>query len=146
MTTTKTLKTHPSESHLADYLSGSLPETERRDVESHLAGCNDCLSSVISADEAVESFNKSFGKKSGGWQFMKKINIYLALAMIAFVFSFITPRYFIQLLVATLILGIKWIVDSKTTKMLVMIYEAWKHGGEKGASKIFETFDSKKRF
>jgi hypothetical protein len=40
--------------------------------------------------------------------------------------------------VATLLLGIKWIVDAKSTKMLVMIYEAWKHGGEKEASRVLE--------
>ena len=75
---------------------------------------------------------------------MKKINIYLILAIAAFTLSFITGRYFLQLLVATLLLGAKWITDSKTTKMLVMIHEAWKKGGEHEASEVIKRFDSNK--
>lgn len=73
---------------------------------------------------------------------MKKINLYLVLACAAFLLSFITPRYFIQSLVATLILGIKWVVDSKTTRMLIMIQEAWKKGGERDVSRIMHTLDT----
>jgi hypothetical protein len=69
---------------------------------------------------------------------MKRLNIYLALAIISFILSFAVPRYFVQLLVATLLLGVKWVADSKSAKMLVMIYEAWKHGGEKEASRVLE--------
>ena len=70
---------------------------------------------------------------------MKKINPYLALAIVFFLFSFITPRFFIQSLVATLVFGIKWVADSRSAKMLVMIYDAWKNGGEKEASRILSS-------
>jgi hypothetical protein len=33
----------------------------------------------------------------------------------------------------------KWVADSKSTRMLVMIYEAWKRDGARGASDALET-------
>lgn len=139
------IETHPTETELADFLSRSLSGEERRRLEDHIAGCSDCLDRLVSAYESVEGFKKASAKKG---RFMNKINIYLVLAILSFILSFAVPRYFLQFLVATLLLGIKWVADSKSTKMLVMIYEAWKKGGEKEASRILETLDSppKKRF
>ena len=132
--------THPTENDLAGYLAGSLPQARRREVEGHIARCDECLCAVVSAHESVgplkpgrkRSLKEKIAKAA------KRFNIYLALAAVSFALSFIVPRYFIQLLVATLLFGIKWIVDAKTTRMLVMIYDAWKHGGEKEASKVLE--------
>ena len=132
------IKTHPTENNIADYLARSLPAAARERIEEHLAGCDECLAAMVSAYESVgKSGNKnSLMRKIRA--IMKKLNIYLILATLSFALSFVTPRHFIQLLVATLLLGIKWIVDAKSTKMLVMIYEAWKHGGEKEASRVLE--------
>lgn len=130
------IRAHPKESELADYLSGALTGEGRRSVEDHIACCNDCLDSVVSAHESVETFKK---RKAGG--IMKKINIYLVLAVISFVLSFAVPQYFAQFLTATLLLGIKWVADAKSTKMLIMIYKAWKAGGEKEASRILSILD-----
>lgn len=132
-------KTHPDERELADFMAGCLPADARVRLEGHIAGCSKCLTKMVSAHEAVGTFRKR--KITGKGAIMKKFNIYLILAGLAFILSFITPRYFIQLLVATLLLGIKWIVDSKSTKMLVMIYEAWKNGGEREASRMLERLD-----
>ena len=146
MTDTKIKTSHPPETALADFLSGAMPDVERKLLESHIASCAECLANIVSAHESVEGFR---AKRTGGKNnLMKKINIYLVLAIISFAFSFIAPRYFIQFLVATLLFGIKWIVDAKSTKMLVMIYEAWKNGGEKEASRVMQTLDleKKKRF
>ncbi|MFA5255328.1 MAG: hypothetical protein WC419_01350, partial [Candidatus Omnitrophota bacterium] len=55
--------------------------------------------------------------------------------------SFVFQRFFLQFLTATLLLGVKWITDAKSTKMLIMIYEAWKKGGEKEASRILSVLD-----
>jgi hypothetical protein len=138
---------HPTEEELAAYLGDSLPKHERQGCVEHLASCADCLVKAVSAYETVKVFEKDRPKKRKV-NIMKKINIYMVLASISFVLSFLTPRYFLQLLVATLVLGTKWISDSKSTKMLVMIYEAWKRDGEKGASRILETLDkrTKNRF
>jgi hypothetical protein len=129
--------THPTESELADYLSRASTREERNKVEDHIACCNDCLENVVSAHESVRVFKK--GKSSA----MKKINIYLILAITSFILSFTIPQYFAQFLTATLLLGIKWIADAKSTKMLIMIYEAWKNGGEKEASRILSSLDKK---
>lgn len=143
MTETKIeTKIHPAEAELAGFLSGSLPAKEKERLERHIASCDECLERIVSAKESVELYRKKIFKK-GGFDIMNKINPYLILAAISFLLSFAMPHYFLQFLVATLLLGIKWVVDSKSTKMLVMIYEAWKNGGEKEASRILETFDSK---
>jgi hypothetical protein len=136
------IEAHPLDIELADYLSGHLSKDLRRTVETHLGACDDCLQAVISAREAVAEFNKYKPLKNRKDTVMKKLNIYLTLTIISFTLSFITPRFFIQLLVATLLLGMKWVVDSKTTKMLVMIHEAWKRDGGEGASRILETVAS----
>lgn len=138
--------THPTESRLADYLGGGLTARERERLTDHIGSCADCLAKVVAAHEAVASECGEGGKHTEGKpESMKKPNFYLIGSIVAFTLSFLMPRHFIQLLVATLVLGMKWIVDSKSTKMLVMIYEAWKKGGEKEASKILETFDAKTR-
>jgi hypothetical protein len=72
---------------------------------------------------------------------MKKINVYLILAIVSFILSFVFWDFFLQFLTATILLGIKWIADAKSTKMLVMIYEAWKKGGEKESSRILSILD-----
>jgi len=139
------LKQHPAEIELADFLSGSLPAGKRREVEGHIASCDECLAKVVSAYEAVGMSGNNEKPMKGKHGFMKKINIYLILAIISFLLSFLTPRYFIQSLVATLILGIKWVVDSKTTRMLIMIHEAWKKGGERDVSRLLQDIDSESR-
>ncbi len=133
------ISSHPTENDIAGYLARSLPAAGIRQVEEHIAGCDECLAAMVSAYESAGGpGNKSSLKKKFG-KYMKKLNIYLILAVLSFALSFITPRHFIQMLVATLLLGAKWIVDAKSTKMLVMIYEAWKHGGEKEASQVLES-------
>jgi hypothetical protein len=141
--TTIDLNSHPAEADIADYLSRALPAAAMERLEGHLAGCDECLAAMVSAYEAAgKRGNKnSLIKKLRA--IMKKFNIYLILAILSFALSFFMPRHFIQLLVATLLLGIKWIVDAKSTKMLVMIYEAWKHGGEKEASRVLERVGQK---
>lgn len=134
---------HPADVELADFLTNSLSAKEAEGLTKHLASCNKCLEKAVSAYESVKLFRKGMAAKKRKDSFMKKINIYLALAIISFLLSFMMPRYFLQLLVATLVLGIKWIADSKSTKMLIMIYEAWQRGGEKEASRILETMDPK---
>ena len=128
-------KTHPTEVELADYLSKSLSGKEREKVEAHIAGCDECLDKVASAYNSVKSLKK---RKAN---IMKRINIYLILAVISFVLSFAFRQYFLQFLTATLLLGIKWVVDSKSTKMLIMIHEAWKKGGAEEASRVIKNID-----
>jgi hypothetical protein len=140
MTHVKTdARIHPTEAELADYLGHSLTGAEKERLEEHIAACGECLDRIVSAHESVEEFRKKGGPSEGKGGLMKRINVYLLLAITSFVLSFAMPRYFLQFLVATLLLGIKCIVDAKSTRMLIMIHEAWRKGGEKEASRILNT-------
>jgi len=126
---------HPNETALAGFLDASLPEAKRRRVETHLASCDECLAAVVSADEAVEKFRKNLKGKNRR-NFFKMTNIYLIIAVVSFAISFAIPRFFIQSLVATLLFGMKWIADSRSTKTLVMVHDAWKRGADKEVSRL----------
>ena len=135
---------HPNANSLAGYLDKTISAEERRTVESHIASCGECLKAITAAHETISSFKNDKKKNSRRRRIIKKINPYLALAIAFFLFSFITPRFFIQSLVATLVFGIKWVADSRSTKMLVMIHDAWKRGDDKEASRILSALDSGK--
>lgn len=118
--------THPDEAALAGFLAGRALKDGRERIEEHLSSCSRCLDRIAAAHEAVAAFNKTKSRKKIKDAIMKKINIYLLLAVISFSLSFIVPRYFLQLLSATLLFGIKWVADSRSTKMLISIREAYK--------------------
>ena len=134
-------RSHPADTELAGFLARSLSKNDRKRIEAHLSACDECLDSALTAYDSVSSFGKRYRKKGVNMRIFKKINIYLLLTAISFSLSFVMPRFFIQLLVATLLLGIKWVADSKSTRMLIMVYEAWKKDGERGASLVLETLE-----
>jgi len=70
-------------------------------------------------------------------------NKWLISSITAFALSFAFPPVFLQFLLAAGILGGKWIFDSENTKTLIMIYNAWKKGGEKEASRMIEALKSR---
>jgi len=72
-----------------------------------------------------------------------KKNRWLIASITAFVLSFAFPLVFLQFLLAAGILGGKWIFDSENTKTLIMIYNAWKKGGEKEAGEMIEALKSR---
>lgn len=117
---------------LYNYAKGASLEREKMRIESHLAGCYRCLDGLV----AINSGMKPYG--GARRRVLKKEYICLIAAIVCFAFSFIYSRYFLQFLAATLILGIKWIVDSKTNRMLIMIYDAYKRGGEKEAGRVLK--------
>lgn len=67
-----------------------------------------------------------------------KKNRWLIASITAFVLSFAFPPLFLQFLLAAGILGGKWIFDSENAKTLIMIYNAWKKGGEKEAGEMLK--------
>jgi hypothetical protein len=140
--TTK-ITVHPDDAVLAAFLDKLIPAEDMDRVRRHLADCPECLAKVVSAYESVKDVDKKRKVLT-----MNNINIYLALAILSFLLSFTVPRYFLQFLVATLLLGAKWIVDSKTTRMLITIYEAWKSTGAKCATRASKNLNkhSKSRF
>jgi hypothetical protein len=132
-----------SEIELNDYLSGALSDERKRDLETHLAGCTACLEKLVFAYQAVKEFGETKQKGAkpmkSGW----KSNLWLFGTILAFALSFFVSRYFVQLLVAAILMGTKWIFDSVNARILIMIYDAWKKGGEHEASKILRTFNDR---
>jgi len=131
----------PDEVVLSDYLAGGISADRREALERHIAGCDECLSKLVSSYESVREFERTTHKRR--FTMMKRTNWYAILAFIFFIASFGFPRYFIQFLVASVVLSLKWIVDAKNTRILISIYEAWKRGGEKETSRIFKEMDIK---
>ena len=132
-----------SEVELNDYLSGILSGEKKAEIENHLKDCNGCLEKLVFAYQAVKEFNETKKEGVNPMKSMWKKNLWLFGAIIAFALSFFVPRYFVQLLVATILMGAKWIFDSVNARILIMIYEAWKEGGEEGASEILKTLNSR---
>lgn len=135
---------HPTPDEIAGYLGGTLGAGERARVEEHLGSCEDCLAKTAAAHEAVTApagdgrGGAAAGRAPGA---IRRVNYYLAGAVLSFLLSFFVPRFFLQFLAAAMVLGIKWIVDARSTKMLIMIHDAWKRGGEKEASRVLERLD-----
>jgi hypothetical protein len=132
-----------SELELNDYLSGVLSDRRKAEIEKHLAECAPCMDKLVFAYEAVRDFE---GTKQKGVKDMPsrwKRNLWLFGAILAFTLSFFVSRYFVQLLVATILMGSKWIFDSMNARILIMIYDAWKKGGADEASKILQNLNSR---
>ena len=134
---------------LNDYLNGALSEKDKAEVERHLADCGACLEKLAFAYQTVEEFEKTKKSLPAGRQGVKPVkpdwkrNLWLFGAIIAFALSFFVSRYFVQLLVAAILMGTKWIFDSVNARILIMIYDAWKKGGSDEAAKILGTFNDR---
>ncbi len=124
---------------LCSYLEGGMPLHIREDVEAHLASCYQCLDALVAITEGGGMRNNKRRFK------LKKEMLFLFLAVLCFVMSFAFGRYFLQFLTATLILGMKWVVDSKTSRMLIMVYDAWKRGGDREAGRILKEINTERR-
>lgn len=135
-------ETCPAEHTLNAYLTGTLLETEREAIEKHLADCPRCIYRIAEADAVVRECAGTTAMEVC-MKALKKINIWFLLAIVMFLLSFIVPRYFMQFLVGALIFAAKWIVDNRNTKMLIMIYDAWKRGGQEEAGKIISSLEDR---
>jgi len=147
-----------SEVDLNDYLNGKVSGKRKSEIEAHFKSCDPCLEKLVFAYKTVEEFNKikkslPAGSPHGeavGRQGVKpmpsnwKRNLWLVGAIITFVLSFFAPRYFVQLLVATILMGTKWIFDSVNARILIMIYDAWKKGDKDEASKVLQNLNNRR--
>jgi hypothetical protein len=131
-----------------DYLKQKLDSQQRQMFESHIASCGLCLSSLNLMVEAERiSQNKEFGpvpqelldktkvllKTNKSSQDIKpaakrkiKKSLLLGAAIIFFILSFLVPRYFLQFLVATLILGFAWVFESENCRTFIMVLDSWR--------------------
>ena len=132
----------PSEEMLSEYLSGVLLEKDKAKIEEHLAQCTECRKVLAQAHDILKKPDiREIRNNIFRWF---KGNKWLIGSALSLVLSFLFSRYFLQFLAASLLMGGKWIIDSKTTKMLIMIHEAWKSEDKDKVNKIFSRFDSKK--
>lgn len=115
----------PDEYALSEYLSGSIRREEQPIIEEHLARCPACRKLVSESHDVLKGarFSKALSRLAG----TIKRNAWLICALAALWASFLFPKYFLQFLAAASLAGVKWIIDSKTTKMLITVYDALKH-------------------
>jgi len=130
----------PEIARLCDYARGALDPKARGAVEEHISECYGCLDAIVSIhDGALYK-----GPKKGGSR-LKKENMFLMLAIVCFLASFVFSRYFFQFLTATAILGVKWVVEGKTNKLLITIHDAWRKGGDREAGKAISEIEERGR-
>lgn len=60
--------------------------------------------------------------------------LWLAGMLVSFLLSFVFGRFFLQFLAATLLFGVKWIVDQKAMRTQILIYKALQE--EQGEQKV----------
>lgn len=133
----------PDSQALLAYLSKSLNQKQQKDIESHLCQCGFCLNQLSIAQETLKRNKKNkFGpipqklisktkialgiNKTTQKRKNAKKNLFLATTVIFFILSFLIPRYFIQFLVGSLIVGIRWSFESKGGQTLIMILDSWR--------------------
>jgi hypothetical protein len=139
----------PEEGVLIEYLNGQLNKERSQFVEHHLAGCGFCLSQLSLAYQSqhmdrqnsfepasqklIDKTKSSLGvhkradKLKVSKTRSKKANFFLAGAIIPFILSFIFPKYFIQFLVVTFVLGIRWAFESEGGRTMIMVFDSWRH-------------------
>jgi hypothetical protein len=142
----------PADEDLAGYISGEISSDKREQISAHMGLCQRCLDIVATslkvlseqgaedvpkdAIKRVLSISKKYpGKNTGRVNVFKK-NKYLLMAGVFFMLSLFLKKYFMQCLLAAGILGVKWIMDTGSTKALIMIYDSWKTRKDSDDSRI----------
>ena len=128
----------PDEDKLVDYIyvgSGA------QDIEAHITDCPWCLEQIALAHGAqTRSTYLGAAPSQDAIKRAKDIapakprvppraralkrNLWLVVTLIAFVLSFAVPRYFLQLLAAALILGMKWVAESDQIRTLIVTLDS----------------------
>ena len=115
----------PSEEMLSKYLSSLLNEKHKNVIEKHLAECEKCRKLLSEAYDIISSRNV----KEFVFSLTKRItrNKWLFISSLSMILSFFIQDYFFQFLIISLVSGLKWILDSKTNRTLILIKDAWKN-------------------
>ena len=133
----------PAAHTLNGYLNNSLSKDEYRETELHVSGCPYCLFRIAEAAKALKKDSLIKKIRDAMARLARNTNIWILLSILGFCLSFILPRHFIQFLVMTVLFGIKWIIDNKNTKMLIMIHEAWNSGSANNIDHPIKSFERK---
>lgn len=142
----------PNGNMLADYIAGSL--SNKKDMEKHISGCKECLAKISAALKAGALYaeDKIPQAPQSATERTKEIvsrqtklpparrgkyrNLWLLATIIAFITSFLFPRYFLQCLVATILLGVKWIMESENMRTLILVLDSWRRHEHNNDEKI----------
>ena len=133
----------PNETILSEYLAGCIPEKERDAVEAHLAACAGCRTLIAEAYEVAEG-SVFYRLRARAIVFFKAYKWLLG-AFAALTLSFLYRKYFLQFLFVFAVMGFKWIAESKTARVLVLVKEAWKKNDRVTVEKILSRFDHEKK-
>jgi hypothetical protein len=114
----------PTEELLSEYLGGDIAGEERERVEKHLVSCAKCRRLVAEAHDIIKK--PDTGEILNVLKRRVRENLWFGGSISALLLSFIFPKYFFQFLVACLLMGGKWVIDSKTTRTLIMVHEVLK--------------------
>jgi hypothetical protein len=151
----------PADEDLAEYISGEISSDKREQISAHMGLCQRCLDIVATSLKALNeqgsedapkntikkvlSLPKKYPRKSASRVNVFKKNKYLFIAGVFFILSFVLKKYFMQCLLAAGIFGVKWIMDTGSTKALIMIYDAWKTRKDSDADDISRESREKER-
>ena len=127
----------PDDEKLSNYVSGGLTKEEKITVENHISGCKTCLEKLSLAFKADTLYKEGRLAPPSQEAIVKaqriakpkqktKKNLWLFSAIAAFALSFLFPRYFLQCLTATILLGIKWILESENMRTLILVIDSWR--------------------
>ena len=129
----------PQEEKLAEYISGLLSDKELTSMEEHLDRCKSCRKLAFEAYEIIRRPDCGrMGREA--FRYIRK-NLWMAAAAVFFLCSFIFRGHFLQFLALTVISALKWIIDSRNTKLLITIHEAWKRGDKEKTEHILSRID-----
>jgi len=136
----------PYDNELADYIGGIACYEKKQLIAEHLSTCDRCLGIVATGTRVLNAGDwnkktkvpkriirkaKGIPGQSGGRIGRSRIiialrrNKYIILSGVFFALSFIRRGYFLQFLLASGVFGIKWVMDTGSTKALIMIYDTW---------------------
>ncbi|MFH1782674.1 MAG: zf-HC2 domain-containing protein [Candidatus Omnitrophota bacterium] len=115
---------------LSSYLDEALSKDERLKIEKHIVTCNKCLDILAVAHESrkkaktpsLELKNKI--KDKLGIKRKKRNDLpWMIAALVLFLLSFIVKRYFMQFLLAAVVMGFKWVMEGEGARRVVMIFK-----------------------
>lgn len=132
----------PNEETLSEYISGTLPAEKRLLIEKHLAVCRSCRTLLAETHDITRK--SASGKMITRFSAGKREVLWLTACLITFSASFLFSKFFLQFLAVSFLLGIKWILDAKTTKTLIMIHKTLKAETKTDKEKTF--IDQKQSF
>ena len=131
----------PTEERLSEYYTGSLKADDKDSIEKHLSECDECRTLLADTHEVLQGINLvEIADNIFRWIIRSR---WLIGSLAALLSSFLFPGYFLQFLVMCILAGVKWIIDAKATKTLIMVREAQKHG--KSAGRLPSFLDSEKK-